>query len=327
MSNSIIRSVIAGYGSYLPERVITNEELSTMVDTSHDWIVERTGIHQRHFAADSELTSDLATHAARDAITRAGLEPNDIDMIIVGTATPDKTFPATATRVQQKLGMTRGFAFDVSAVCAGFILATSVADKYIKTGSAKNILIIGAETPSRLVNMQDRRTCVLFGDGAGAWVLRAEEAGGTLKDQGILDTAVYSDGRYVDLLHTDGGPSSTGKAGHIFMEGREVFRHAVEKLSDAAQSILSRNNLTVDDINWFIPHQANSRIIEAVARRLGMPEEKIVLTVHKHANTSAASIPLAFCEAVQDGRVQRGDLILHEAIGGGLVWGSALVRY
>lgn len=327
MSQSIVRSVIAGYGSYLPERIITNDELSKTVDTSHEWIVERTGIHQRHFASDAEVTSDLAAHAARQALDSAGLEPNDIDIIIVGTATPDKTFPSTATRVQQKIGMTRGFAFDVAAVCAGFILATSVADKYIKSGAARNVLIIGAETPSRIINLQDRRTSVLFGDGAGAWILRAENSKGTLEDQGILDTVVYSDGRYGDLLHTNGGPSSTGHVGHIFMEGREVYRHAVEKLSETAQSMLARNNLTVDDINWFIPHQANSRIIEAVARRLGMPEEKIVLTVHKHANTSAASIPLAFAEAAQDGRVQRGDLILHEAIGGGLVWGSALVRF
>ncbi|MBX9697558.1 MAG: ketoacyl-ACP synthase III [Alphaproteobacteria bacterium] len=316
-----------GYGSYLPDRVITNTELSESIDTSHDWIVERTGIHQRHFASDAEVTSDLATHAARQAIERAGIEPNDIDIIIVGTATPDKTFPATATRVQHKLGITRGFAFDVSAVCAGFLLAMSVADKFMITGSAKNVLIIGAETPSRIINMQDRRTSVLFGDGAGAWVLQAQPSKGTLGDQGILDTAVYSDGQFGDLLHTDGGPSSTGKVGHILMEGREVYRHAVEKLSETAQTMLARNNLTVDDIDWFIPHQANSRIIDAVAKRLNMPQEKIVLTVHKHANTSAASIPLAFAEAVDDGRVQRGDLILHEAIGGGLVWGSALVRF
>lgn len=327
MSNSTLRSVIKGYGSYLPERVITNTELSQSIDTSHDWIVERTGIHQRHFASDAEVTSDLATHAARQAIERAGLEPNDIDIIIVGTATPDKTFPATATRVQHKLGITRGFAFDVSAVCAGFLLAMSVADKFMKTGAAKNVLIIGAETPSRIINLQDRRTSVLFGDGAGAWVLQSQSSKGGLGDQGILDTAVYSDGQFGDLLHTDGGPSSTGHVGHILMEGREVYRHAVEKLSETAQTMLARNNLTVDDIDWFIPHQANSRIIDAVAKRLNMPQEKIVLTVHKHANTSAASIPLAFAEAVDDGRVQRGDLILHEAIGGGLVWGSALVRF
>lgn len=322
-----IRSVIIGYGGYLPERIVTNEELTTMVDTSHDWIVERTGIHQRHFAADDQVTSDLAVNAAKIALENAGIKAEDLDLIIVGTATPDKTFPSTATRVQEKIGNTTGFAFDVAAVCAGFLVAVSVADQFIQSGQIKNALVIGAEMPSRIIDMNDRRTCVLFGDGAGAWILQGQKSERTPEERGVIDTKIYSDGRFCDILHTDGGPSSTGKVGQIQMEGREVFRHAVEKLADAAENILKKNGLTSADIDWFIPHQANSRIIEAVAKRLAFPQEKIIQTVYKHANTSAASIPLAFYEAVTEGRVKKGDLILHEAIGGGLVWGSALVRF
>jgi 3-oxoacyl-[acyl-carrier-protein] synthase-3 len=322
----IFRSVLIGAGGYLPERVVTNHDMLQFVDTSHEWIVERTGIHQRYFAGEDQVTSDLGAEAAKIALKNAGLSAQDIDLIVVGTATPDKTFPSTATRIQEKIGNTQGFAFDVAAVCAGFLVALSVADKYIQSGQVKNALVIGAETPSRIVNMEDRRTCILFGDGAGAWVLQGQKSEGASTDTGVLDALVYSDGRFCNILHTDGGPSSTGQVGQIQMEGKEVFRHAVEKLSEAAEIILKKNNITSEQIDWFIPHQANSRIIEAVAKRLNFPSEKIIQTVDRHANTSAASIPLAFYEAQTQGLIKPGQLILHEAIGGGLVWGSALVR-
>lgn len=325
--STVTRSEIIGWGGYLPSQIVTNQDLEKIVQTSHEWIFERTGICQRHFASPDQVTSDLGTEAAKKALQTAQIDPNDIDLIIVGTATPDKTFPSTATYIQEKIGNTRGFAFDVAAVCSGFLVGLSVADKYIQSRQVKNVLVIGAETPSRILDMEDRRTSVLFGDGAGAVVLRARPGNGTSADTGIIDTRIYSDGRFGGILNTDGGPSSTQNVGKIQMEGREVYRHAVEKLSAAAEFILNENNLTASDIDWFIPHQANSRIIEAVAKRLNFPAEKVVLTVNKHANTSAASIPLALNEAILDGRVKKGHLILHEAIGGGLIWGSALVRF
>ncbi len=319
-------SIIVGSGHYLPDRVVSNEELSKYVDTSDEWIVSRTGIRNRHFAADGELTSDLAHKAAELALKDANLKPQDIDLLVLATATPDHTFPATATRVQAKLGMTKGMAFDVSAVCGGFLLALETADNSIRLGRAKHALVIGAETFSRLLDMKDRSTCVLFGDGAGAVVLKAEEANES-DSRGVLGVYLQSDGRHHDLLYADGGPSSTGKSGVVRMQGQEVFRHAVSKLVASANTTLARHNFTIQDIDWFIPHQANIRIIDAIAKRLGLPSEKVVATVADHANTSAASIPMAVSIAARNGSLKRGDLIMHEAIGGGLVWGSALVRW
>jgi 3-oxoacyl-[acyl-carrier-protein] synthase-3 len=316
-----IRSRIVGVGSYLPERVVSNEELATTVATSNDWIVERTGIRQRHIAAPDQKTSDLAIAAAGKALAAAGIEGDQLDLIVVATATPDNTFPATATRVQAALGMTKGCAFDIQAVCSGFIYALSVADNFIKAGQAKHALVIGAETFSRILDWEDRTTCVLFGDGAGAVVLKAEEG-----DTGILSTHLHSDGRHYDLLLVDGGPSSTQTVGHLRMEGREVFRHAVSNLAAVVHEALAANNMTPGDLNWLVPHQANKRILEGTARKLHMPAEKIVVTVDRHANTSAASVPLALAEAVGDGRIKGGDLVLLEAMGGGFTWGAALVR-
>tara|TARA_R110002074_G_scaffold38995_4_gene105186 strand:+ start:254 stop:1225 length:972 start_codon:yes stop_codon:yes gene_type:complete len=321
------RSVITATGSYLPKRILTNEELSTMVDTTDEWIVARSGIRQRHIAADDELTSDLATHAAKAALEMAGLDANDIDLIVLATATPDETFPATATVVQKNLGMTRGFAFDVQAVCTGFLYALATADNFVKSGQVNRALVIGAETFSRILDWEDRTTCVLFADGAGAIILEAEEGAGTSDDRGILTSHLHSDGDKHDLLYVDGGPSSTQTTGYLRMEGREVFRHAVNNLASVVHEAMEATGLTTDDIDWLIPHQANKRIIDGTGRKLKLDPEKVVLTVDKHGNTSAASVPLALDEAVRDGRIKRGDLLLLEAMGGGFTWGSALVRW
>lgn len=321
------RSVILGCGSYLPARVLTNQDLAGMVDTSDEWIVERTGIKSRHIAAEGETTADLAEHAARAALANAGVEVAELDLIVLATATPDNTFPATATKVQQRLGMTRGAAFDVQAVCSGFIYALAVADNFVRAGQAKTVLVIGAETFSRILDWTDRGTCVLFGDGAGAVVLRATEGKGDATDRGILSTHIHSDGRHHDLLYVDGGPSTTQTVGHLRMRGQEVFKHAVVNLAEVVHEALSANGLESNAIDWLIPHQANRRIIEGTGRKLRLPPEKVVLTVDHHGNTSAASIPLALCEAVQDGRIKRGDMLLLEAMGGGFTWGAALVRW
>ncbi|OYQ34162.1 3-oxoacyl-ACP synthase [Niveispirillum lacus] len=322
-----IRSVILGCGSYLPAKVVTNADLAQIVDTSDEWITERTGIKSRHIAADGELTSDLAYHAAVAAMEHAGITANDLDLIVLATATPDNTFPATAVKVQARLGMTRGAAFDLQAVCSGFVYALSVADNFIKAGQAKTVLVIGAETFSRILDWNDRTTCVLFGDGAGAVVLRATEGAGTADDQGILSTHLHSDGNHHDLLYVDGGPSSTQTVGHVRMRGQEVFKHAVVNLAEVVKEALATHHLSADAIDWLVPHQANRRIIEGTGRKLKLPAERVVVTVDHHGNTSAASIPLALAEAVNDGRIKRGDLLLLEAMGGGFTWGGALVRF
>jgi 3-oxoacyl-[acyl-carrier-protein] synthase-3 len=322
-----VKSVVQGCGSYLPARVVTNYELAKIVDTSHEWIVERTGIHQRHFAAEHEYTSDLAMHAAKAALREAKLEAEDIDLIVVATASPDLTFPSCATRVQEKIGNVHGLAFDVSGVCAGFLLALSVADSFLTTGKAKRALVIGAEKLSSLLDMSDRSTCVLFGDGAGAVVLEAVKDEDNPEGRGILGVHLQSDGRHCAILKTDGGPSSTGTVGRLRMVGREVFKQAVLKLSESAEETLELHQLSADEITWFIPHQANVRIIEGIMKKLNLPREKVVITVDKHANTSAASIPLALDHSVREGKVKKGDLILHEAFGGGLIWGSAVIRF
>ncbi|MEH6403162.1 MAG: beta-ketoacyl-ACP synthase III [Sneathiella sp.] len=321
------RSVITATGSYLPERILTNEELSTMVDTTDEWIVARSGIKQRHIAADGELTSDLATKAAEAALKSAGLTSADIDLVLVATATPDETFPATATTVQRKLGMKHGFAFDIQAVCTGFIYALATADNFIKAGQANRALVIGAETFSRIIDWEDRTTCVLFADGAGAVILEASEEEGTNQDRGILTSHLHADGSHHDLLYVDGGPSSTQTTGHLKMAGKEVFRHAVNNLASVVGEALEATGLKSDDIDWLVPHQANKRIIDGTGRKLKMPPEKVVVTVDRHGNTSAASVPLALDEAVRDGRIKRGDVLLLEAMGGGFTWGSALVRW
>lgn len=312
-------------GSYLPERVVSNDELSTWVDTSDEWIRQRTGIRQRHMAGDGEYTSDLAIKAARNALDMAGLEGEDIDLIVVATTTPDDTFPATATKVQRALGAFHGAAFDVQAVCAGFVYALAVADNFLKAGQARTALVIGAETFTRLLDWEDRTTCVLFGDGAGAVLLRATE--GTAGGWGVLSTHLHADGRERDILYVDGGPSTTRTVGHVRMNGKEVFRHAVSKLAGVIDESLETNSLSPADIDWLIPHQANRRIIDAMANRMKLPAEKVVVAIERHANTSAASVPLALDEAVRDGRIRPGDLLLLEAIGGGLAWGAGLVRY
>lgn len=324
---TIRRSVIVGCGSYLPDRVLTNAELAAMVDTSDEWIVSRSGIKQRHIAADGEKTSDLAIMAARDALAKAGMDGADIDLIVLATATPDETFPATAATVQAALGMTGGAAFDIQAVCSGFIYALAIADNFIKAGQAGNVLVIGAETFSRILDWEDRSTCVLFGDGAGAVVLKAGEGEGSVDDRGILATHLHSDGTKHDLLYVDGGPSSTQTVGHLRMSGREVFRHAVINLSDVVHETLDGLDLSADDLDWIVPHQANKRIIDGTARRLGISKDKVVLTIDRHANTSAASVPLALTVAVADGRIKQGDLVLMEAMGGGFTWGSCLARW
>ena len=322
-----LRSRITGCGGYLPARVVTNAELAKRVNTSDEWIRQRTGIRERRIVEDGECSSDLAVAAAEVALRMAGLEAGQVDMIVCATSTPDETFPATATRVQARLGMTRGAAFDVQAVCTGFIYALAVADNFLRLGQAQRALVIGAETFSRLLDWEDRSTCVLFGDGAGAVVLEARESDGEAMARGILSTHIFSDGRHHDALYVDGGPSTTGTVGHLRMEGREVFRHAVVRMAEAIDVALEANGLTPGDIDWLVPHQANQRIIEAMARRLNLPEDRVVITVDRHANTSAASIPLALSEAVGDNRIQPGDLVLMEAMGGGFTWGSALVRW
>jgi 3-oxoacyl-[acyl-carrier-protein] synthase III len=322
-----IRSVVIGCGSYLPQRILTNAELATRIDTSDEWIVERTGIRQRHIAAEGEFTSHLAINAARAALADAGIDPQSIDLIVLGTSTPDNTFPATAVAVQAALGITHGAAFDLQAVCSGFIFALSTADSLLRTGNFKRALVIGAETFSRILDWNDRGTCVLFGDGAGAVVLEAQTEAGKTSDRGVLTTHLRSDGRHKSKLYVDGGPSSTQTVGLLRMEGREVFKHAVGMITDVIVDAFNATGVTADDIDWFIPHQANKRIIDASAHKLHIAPQKVVLTVDLHGNTSAASIPLALAVAVKDGRVKKGDLLLFEAMGGGFTWGSALVRW
>lgn len=322
----IYRSRLVGWGGYLPARIVTNAELAQRLDTSDEWIMQRTGIRQRHIAAEGELTSDLALGAARKAMAVAGMTAADIDLVIVATTTPDETFPATATKVQAALGMVRGAAFDVQAVCAGFIYALAVADNFIKAGQARNVLVIGAETFSRILDWEDRSTCVLFGDGAGAVLLTAEQSEGQPGDRGLLSTHLHSDGREHDALYVDGGPSSTRTVGHVRMVGQHVYKHAVTKLAGVIEEALAANGLTAADIDWLVPHQANKRIIDSMRQRFGLDEDKVVLCIDRHANTSAASVPLALAEALDDGRIKPGDLVVLEAIGGGLAWGSGLLR-
>jgi 3-oxoacyl-[acyl-carrier-protein] synthase-3 len=321
------RAIITGTGSYLPQTILHNEDLAARLDTSDEWIIERTGIRRRHIAAPGEFTSDLGTEAARRALDAAGLTPADIDLIVVATATPDQTFPAVATVIQHKLGMVHGVAFDVAAVCSGFLYALTVADALLRGGAHSRALVIGAETFSRLLDWEDRTTAVLFGDGAGAVVLEAQEQPGTSADRGVLATRLHSDGRYNDLLHVDGGPGSTGTTGHLRMKGKEVFRHAVVNLSSVMGEVLEGAGLQPSDVAWVVPHQANLRILEATAKKLGLDPAQVVVTVDQHANTSAASVPLALDVAVRDGRIQPGDLLLLEAMGGGFTWGAAAVRW
>jgi 3-oxoacyl-[acyl-carrier-protein] synthase-3 len=322
-----VRSVVLGSGAYLPAKILTNDDIAKMVDTSDEWIQQRTGIRERHVAADGEFTSDLAAAAATEALTNAGLLPGDIELIVVATSTPDNTFPAAAVSVQEKLGITHGSAFDVQAVCSGFIYALATADSMIRTGHAETALVIGAETFSRLLDWTDRSTCVLFGDGAGALVLRRQVQSGDNSDRGLLTSHLRSDGRYKDKLYVDGGPSSTGTVGHLRMEGREVYKHAVAKIGDVIEDAFAATGFTAADVDWFVPHQANVRIIDSTARRFGITDAKVVRTVDRHGNTSAASIPLALAEASADGRIRQGDLLLLEAMGGGFTWASAIVRW
>ena len=324
---TVVRSQVIGCGAYLPERVLTNADVAKMVDTSDEWIASRTGIRRRHIAVDGETTADLALSAARRAMADAKVGAVEIDLVIVATTTPDETFPSVATSVQARIGMTRGAAFDVQAVCSGFIYAMAVADNFIKAGQAKTILLIGAETMSRLLDWTDRSTCVLFGDGAGALVLRAGEGRGDTSDRGVFNTKLYSDGRLHDLLYVDGGPSTTGTTGHLRMLGKEVFKHAVINIADSIEASVRDSDVDVKDIDWFVPHQANQRILDATARRLHVPPERFISTIAEHGNTSAASVPLALDVAVSDGRIKRGDLVLLEAMGGGLTWGAALLRW
>ena len=323
----MIRSVVRGFGTALPKRVVTNAEMESMVDTSDEWIVQRTGIRQRYIAGEGETTASLGEGAARAALDNAGLTAADIDLIIVATSTPDNTFPATAVNIQNRLGMHHGFAFDVQAVCSGFVYAVTTADAYIRGGLARRVLVIGAETFSRILDWNDRTTCVLFGDGAGAIVLEAQEGAGDNTDRGVLTTQLRSDGAHRDKLYVDGGPSTTGTVGHLRMEGREVFKHAVGMITDVIVSAFDATGFTADDIDWLVPHQANKRIIDGSARKLGIPLEKVVVTVDQHGNTSAASIPLALAAAAEDGRIRQGDLVLLEAMGGGFTWGAVLLRW
>ncbi len=321
------RSVFLGSGAYLPEKIMTNAELARMVDTSDEWIVERSGIRERRIAAEGEMTSDLAISASRAAIEDAGIDAQDIDLIILATATPDQTFPATAATVQAELGITEGAAFDLQAVCSGFVYALTTADNFLRAGPHKRALVIGAETFSRILDWEDRTTCVLFGDGAGAVILEAREQPGEMTDKGIFSTHLRSDGRYREKLYVDGGPSSTMTTGYLRMEGRDVFRHAVTNIAAIMQEAIDANGLSPDDIDWFVPHQANKRILDGTARRIGLTDEKVIVTLDKHGNTSAASIPLALDVARKDGRIKDGDLILMEAMGGGFTWGSVLARW
>ena len=324
---SVIRAVPIGCGHYLPQRIVENSEFEKTLDTTDEWIKTRTGIERRHFAADDEKTSDLAFHAATQALKNAGITGNDLDAIVLATATPDQTFPSTASRLQAALGMNHGFAFDIQAVCAGFIYALANANALIQSGQAKTVMVVGAETFSRILDFTDRATCVLFGDGAGALILQAQDGTGTSEDRGILSTDLNSDGRYNDLLYVDGGVSSTQTAGVLKMSGREVFKHAVEKLAASGETALEKAGLTSDEVNWIVPHQANLRIIASTAKKMGVPMERVVVTVQDHGNTSAASIPLALSVASQNGQIKQGDLLLLEGIGGGLAWGAAALRW
>lgn len=324
---AVIRSVIRGIGAHLPKRIMTNEDMARIVDTTDDWITERTGIKQRHIAEDGELTSDLGIAAARQALVRSGIDPVEIDLVICATATPDRTFPATAVKIQAGLGITKGAAFDIQAVCSGFVFALTTADNFLKTGQFKRALVIGAETFSRILDWNDRGTCVLFGDGAGAVVLEAQPQHGTREDRGILSTIIRSDGRFEELLYVDGGPGSTKTTGHLRMNGREVFRHAVQKISGVIEETLVMNGYAPDEIDLYVPHQANKRILDGIAKKLGVSPEKIVVTLTKHGNTSAASIPLALNQAFEEHRLKEGSLVLMEAMGGGFTWGAALARW
>ena len=324
---AVIRSVIRSVGAHLPKRVMTNDDLAKIVDTSDEWIVERTGIRERHIAADGELTSDLGIAAAHQALVRAGVDPVDIDLVICATSTPDRTFPATAVRIQAGLGVTKGAAFDIQAVCSGFVYALATADNFIKAGQSKRAVVIGAETFSRILDWTDRGTCVLFGDGAGAVVLEAQPQHGTREDRGILATRIRSDGRYEDLLYVDGGPGSTKTVGHLRMNGREVFRHAVQKISGVIEEALVMTGYAADEIDLYVPHQANQRILDGIAKKLNVAPDKIVMTLAKHGNTSAASIPLALNQAFESHRLSEGKLVLMEAMGGGFTWGAVLARW
>lgn len=324
---AVIRSVIRSVGAYLPKRVVTNEDLARIVDTSDAWITERTGIRQRHIAQEGELTSDLAIAASKQALVRAGVDPIDIDLVICATATPDRTFPATAVRIQAGLGVTKGAAFDLQAVCSGFVYALATADNFLKAGQFKRALVVGAETFSRILDWSDRGTCVLFGDGAGAVVVEAQSQHGVREDRGILATRIRSDGRFEDLLYVDGGPGSTKTTGHLRMNGREVFRHAVQKISGVIEETLLMSGFAPDEIDLYVPHQANKRILDGIARKLGVAPDKIIMTLSRHGNTSAASIPLALNEAFEGHRLKEGSLVLMEAMGGGFTWGAVLARW
>jgi len=323
----LIRSIVRATGSALPRRIMKNTDFEGVVETSDEWIVQRTGIRQRHVAADDETTASLGEAAARATLADAGLEASDLDLIIRATSTPNNTFPATAVEIQQRLGMSNGFAFDMQAVCSGFVYAITTADLYIRGGLAKRVLVIGSETFSRILDWNDRSTCVLFGDGAGAVLLEAAEGEGSVSDRGILAASLRSDGQHKDKLFVDGGPSTTGTVGHLRMEGREVFKHAVGMITDVIEETFSQAAITADDLDWFVPHQANKRIIDASAKKLGIAPEKVVITVDLHGNTSAASVPLALSTAVKDGRIKKGDLVLLEAMGGGFTWGAVLLRW
>jgi 3-oxoacyl-[acyl-carrier-protein] synthase III len=324
---TVVRSVVLGCGSYLPSRVVTNADLSRMVDTSDEWIAQRTGIRERHIAADGETTSDMALNAARAALSAAGVDAQSVDLIVLATSTPDNTFPASAVSVQAGLGITGGAAFDLQAVCSGFVFGLATVDGLLKTGAFRRALVIGSETFSRILDWKDRSTCVLFGDGAGAVVLEAQHGAGGREDRGILTSQLRSDGRHKTKLYVDGGPSSTQTVGHLRMEGRAVFRHAVAMITDVIEAAFQATGYTASDIDWFVPHQANQRIIDDSAKKLGIPQQKVITTVAKHGNTSAASIPLALTAAVADGRIKRGHLVMLEAMGGGFTWASALVRW
>ncbi len=323
----MIRSIVRGFGAALPKRVVTNQEIEGIVETSDEWIVQRTGIKQRYIAGEGETSASLGEAAARAALDNGGLKPEDIDLIIVATSTPDNTFPATAVNIQNRLGITSGFAFDVQAVCSGFVYAMATADLYIRGGMAKRVLVIGAETFSRILDWKDRTTCVLFGDGAGAVILEAGEGEGKTSDRGVLTSHLRSDGAHKEKLYVDGGPSTTGTVGHLRMEGREVFKHAVGMITDVIEAAFEATGTTADDLDWLVPHQANRRIIDGSAKKLGIPLEKVVVTVDLHGNTSAASIPLALATAAADGRIKQGDLVMLEAMGGGFTWGSVLLRW
>ena len=323
----MIRSVVRGIGSALPRRIMKNADFEGMVETSDEWIAQRTGIRQRHIAADDETTASLGEAAAREALANAGLTPDDLDLIVLATSTPNNTFPATAVEIQNRLGMRHGFAFDMQAVCSGFVYAVTTADLYIRGGLAKRVLVIGSETFSRILDWSDRSTCVLFGDGAGALILEAGQGEGSIADHGVLATSLRSDGTHKDKLYVDGGPSTTGTVGHLRMAGREVFKHAVGMITDVIEATFSQAGITAEDLDWFVPHQANKRIIDASAKKLGIAEQKVVVTVDKHGNTSAASVPLALAVAVKDGRIKKGDVVLLEAMGGGFTWGAVLLRW